>query len=380
MAPVILTATSTVAIGNVLTITGTGFGQVSGVALVNQGTSEYFDAAYFQIGFDGTDIRITVGRNVVPGTYEVLLGTLQGEHSTYLAAPFEVVLTGTTFPPEPVFPLAGTTTADIRTRLRYELGDYLDTFSASVIGDGEVVRFDLPVEAVVPTGLVVEVTNLGASPAILPPADYVLDDKRGVITLDNPLPIGAVLRVAGQNAQFFADSELDMFISSAVLKHTHNATDRAVNRDATTGRINISVTAQTIENLPAVEVHPVALLATIEALWTLAADASYDIDVTTAEGTSLPRSERYRAITQMIESQQARYEALCQQLNVGLNRIETFTLRRVSYTTGRLVPVYQPQEYNDRTPRTQVFAPVDRGVTGSGTTKRVFLGNQYPGP
>lgn len=374
MAPVILTATTPVAFGGVLTVTGTGFGQVISAALVNIGTDEVFDATYFQIGFDGTDIRITVARNTPTGSYEVLLGNLLGQHSVYSApAPVVVVETVTSFPPEPVFPEPGTTTEAIRTRLRYELGDFLDTFSASVVGDGNVVRFDLPVETVVQTDdLVVEITHLGNAPVVVDVADYYLDPRRGVITLDDALPLGSILRVAGMCAQFFTDEELDMFINSAFLKHTHNATVRTVERNTINGRVDITVDAQSLENLPAVEVHPVAMLATIEALWVLAADANYDIDVTTAEGTSLPRQERYRAIMQMIEQQQTRYNTLASQLNVGLNRIEMFTLRRVSYMTGRLVPLYQAREYNDRTPPVQIFPDVDRGGE---VTQRVFPGN-----
>ena len=34
-------------------------------------------------------------------------------------------------------------------------------------------------------------------------------------------------------------------------------------------------------------------------------------------------------------------------LNIGLHRIETFTLRRISRLTNRYVPIYRPQEVDD---------------------------------
>ena len=103
----------------------------------------------------------------------------------------------------------------------------------------------------------------------------------------------------------------------------------------------------TINLIPAVEEYPIAILATIEALWALATDASFDIDIQAPDGVSIPRSERYRQLTQTIQARWEQYHQLCAQLNIGLWRIEMGTLRRISRTTNKLVPVYMAQEIDD---------------------------------
>lgn len=375
--PVILTVTSPVRVGNQAVVTGTNFGRVAGVALVNTVTSELSQIPDFYVD-SGFSLHLTVPRVVLEGFYEVLLLTLDGLYSQNLAGAMHVVFVLPSLPPEPIFPAPGTTLALVRQRMRYELGDHVETFSASVPGDASTRRFDLPAEVVSPTGLSVVIYPATGAPQILTAANYVLEEKAGVITLASPVPDGSTLRVDGERAQFFTNAELDMFIESALLKHGHNVTFRVVVRNPVTGRKTFTTNPLALSNLPAVEAMPLALLASIEALWVIAADASYDIDVTTAEGTSLPRQERYRAIMQMIVAQQERYDMLSRQLNIGMTRMEMFTLRRVSRTTGRLVPVYQAREYDEHGPPTRVFPPVDRGVTGTGTTKREFIGEQYP--
>ena len=376
-APVINTVTSPVAVGNQVVVIGENFGRVVAAALVDTTTSEVIDTPDFIVD-SGWSLHLTVPRTTPLGFYEVLLATLDGEDSTNLAGAVNVVDTPPPLPPEPVFPEPGTTLAALRERLRYELGDYVESFSASSPGDGIAARFDMPAEIVIADGLLVAIRDddTGIS-TTLTTADYTLEAKAGVITLDTPVPAGSSLHVRGQRAQFFTDDELDMFLQSAMLKHGHNVTFRVITRNPATGRTTYTTDALAIENLPAVEIMPLALLATIEALWVIAADASYDIDVTTAEGTSLPRHQRYAAIMQMIGAQQARYDDLALKLNIGMSRIEMFTLRRVSRSTGRLVPIYQPREYDEHTPPTRVYPPVDRGTTGTGTTKRVHVGQQY---
>jgi hypothetical protein len=118
------------------------------------------------------------------------------------------------------------------------------------------------------------------------------------------------------------------------LQHSNNRTDSL-------GRI------QTLENLPPVEVYPVSLLASTLALYTLATDASFDINVFAPDGVTIPRSERYRQLMDMIQARKDQYRELCVLLGIGLHRIEVFTFRRISKTTNHYVPVYRPQEVDD---------------------------------
>ena len=84
-------------------------------------------------------------------------------------------------------------------------------------------------------------------------------------------------------------------------------------------------------------------LAEINALWRMAIDASTDVDIQTAEGTNIERSQRYCQLMGMIDELTTHYMQWCGQLNVGMFRDETLEMRRVSQTTGRLVPLFKAQ-------------------------------------
>lgn len=377
--PVITAVTSPVAAGNQVRVIGTNFGQVSSCALVNDVTGAVVNTPDFIVDH-GQSIHLTVPKFTPVGFYYVSLGTLLGEHSTNMAGLVNVTLTPLPYDPLPDLIPQGTTLARIRARLRIEIADYIQSFTVAQKGDGTSNRFDLPAESVVSESVVAYYVIEGetvATPLVLN-TDFIIESKTGIITTTLPIRDDATLYVRGTYAQFFTDAELDIFIESAFAKHTHGATDRVITRNPLTGRTTYVTNLQTYASLPVVEEHPVALLASIEALWALAADTSYDIDVTTAEGTNLPRQQRYHAIMQMIEAQQTRYDGLAAKLNVGLGRIEMFTLRRISRTTGRYVPVYVGREYDEHGAPIRVYPPVDTGVTGSGDAQRTYIGQQYP--
>jgi hypothetical protein len=84
------------------------------------------------------------------------------------------------------------------------------------------------------------------------------------------------------------------------------------------------------------------------ALYTLATDSAFDIDIISPDGVSIPRSERFRQVNEMIQVRKEQYKELCAMLGVGLFRIEVMTLRRISRLTNRLIPVYRPQEIDDK--------------------------------
>jgi hypothetical protein len=51
---------------------------------------------------------------------------------------------------------------------------------------------------------------------------------------------------------------------------------------------------------------------------------------------------------EMIDVRKQQYRELCMQLGIGMYKVDIFTLRRISKMTGRYVPVYRPQEVDDR--------------------------------
>lgn len=164
----------------------------------------------------------------------------------------------------------------------------------------------------------------------------------GTVTFTNVPTENAVIIITGTSYRYFTTTELTTFVNTAVTQHTSNRTD-AYGSEVT------------IANIPAVEEYPVALLAAVEALWALATDAAFDINIMAPDGVQIPRSQRFTQLSNIIAQRQQQYRDLCAALNVGLFRIEMGILRRISRTTNKLVPVYMPQEIDDSTKPERVY-------------------------
>ena len=219
---------------------------------------------------------------------------------------------------------------DLASRVRLELGDQPKQFSLTFTGDGQTLDFPLAIHPIDPYTLEVYVN----SNPVAVTTGYSLEADVGVVHFVTAPPVGSAILIRGLVYRYFTDDDICQFVNTAVTQHTYN-------------RTNGLGSQMTIALIPAVEEYPLAILATIEALWALATDASFDIDIQAPDGVSIPRSERYRQLTQTIQNSWEQYRQLCYALNFGLWRIEMGTLRRISRTTNKLIPVYMAQEIDD---------------------------------
>jgi hypothetical protein len=238
-----------------------------------------------------------------------------------------------------------------------DLGDLSAPFDFEIVGDGVRDHFNIEHRPINPENLLVY--RNGA--LVIDPGfeGITFDYDAGMMVFRDPPPAGEVWEIEGTKWRYFSDADLRVFISTAVTQHSHNRGDDS-GGDFTLG------------DLKPVEEYPVAVLAVIQALWALATDAAFDIDILSPDGVNIPRSERYRQLTEMIGARQQQYDEMAKALNIGLNRIESFTMRRTAKLTNRLVPVYLPQEYDDSSrPKRVLFPPNLLGTppvkTGIGT-------------
>lgn len=254
------------------------------------------------------------------------------------------------------------TLAGIIRRVRSEIGDFAAPFVDTFVGGDELSSYDLSEVNVTTVTAKVVTTSPASSVDLVQDSDYVLNPAEGSILLINPeyspLKHGQTLIVRGQSEGMFTDADLTTYVTDAMTQHTYGRTLRTRYRDDR-GNIKYDDEPIDLENLPPVEEPLVAYLATVNVLWTLATDASSDIDVNTSEGTFVPRSQRYRQLMEHIAELQGRYNGLAQQLNVGLGRIEMFQLRRIARTTNRLVPIFQSREYDDTSRPERLLPQVD---------------------
>jgi hypothetical protein len=221
------------------------------------------------------------------------------------------------------------TLSSLADRVRLELGDVGKSFVTQFTADGTTNRFRLHYSPLDGESLVVTKNNVDISNACS------VEESTGVLVVDVLPADGDDFAVSGTYFRYFTGTEINQIVLDALAQHTSKHTDSL-------GR---TITA---ENLPGIEEYPVAIYATTLALYTLATDASFDIDIQAPDGVSIPRSERYRQLMEMIQTRQEQYKDLCVHLGIGMYSIDVFTLRRISKMTNRYVPIYKPQEVDDR--------------------------------
>lgn len=268
-------------------------------------------------------------------------------------------------------------TNSIINRVRREIGDPGEPFQTETQGDGLTRRFELPVNMVGTTGFVAyKVDSYNTRTNLTNISDYSVDYFNGIITLTGTLGLDEQLYVEGTHYNLFSNDEITIYVGDALNKHVGERTISARAYNAG-GFIQFVTLPVTLSTLPPVEEPLVALLACIDIFWTMATDAATDIDVVTAEGTSIPRSQRYRQIMAHLQMLNGRYQQLCEQLNVGFFRIEMNNLRRVSKTTGRYVPIYVDREFDDHSWPVRELPPIDVHNRDSSGIANPMYGRTY---
>lgn len=221
------------------------------------------------------------------------------------------------------------TLSSLADRLRLEIGDTGKSFVYQTVADGITNRFLLPYSPINGTTLTVLKNGVDVSTLL------EVEELTGYVTFDTVPAANAILVFSGTYYRYFVDSEICQFVDTAFGQHIANHADAY-------GR------GYTYTSLPGIEEYPVVIHASTLALYTLATDASFDINIQAPDGVNIPRSERYRQLMEMVQSRKEQYKELCSMLGVGLYKIDVFTLRRTSKTTNRYVPIYLPLESDDR--------------------------------
>lgn len=248
--------------------------------------------------------------------------------------------------------------SDAISRVRLEIGDPLQPFLTQSLGDGMTSLYDLPKQNIDAETLTVTITNGAITQNLVLNVDYIVNAELGYLQLTSPVPNGARLVTQGNAWGMFTDDDLTLFINDSINQHTQGRSirERLRNRQ---GFISYRSTPMSLLNLPAIEEPLLVMLATLNVLWVLANDASTDADIVTAEGTVVNRTARYAQLMNHIAELQERYERYCGVLNVGMFRMETLKLRRISRTTGRLVPDFASREYDDHAWPARQLPPID---------------------
>lgn len=232
-----------------------------------------------------------------------------------------------------------TTVSSLVDRMRMELGDIGKSFVDQFVADGTTNRFKIHHSPLDAASVYVWKNGTDITSAVS------VEESSGVLVFDTVPDDGDEITVSGTSYRYFTAAEASAIVETALAQHSAKHADSL-------GR------TPTAANLPFVEEYPVVIYAASLALYTLATDSSFDIDIQAPDGVSIPRSQRYRQLMEMVQTRKEQYRELCVHLNIGLYSVDVFSLRRISKTTGRLVPVYQPQEVDDRSWPERAALPV----------------------
>jgi len=231
------------------------------------------------------------------------------------------------------------TLSSLTDRVRVELGDLGKSFVTQFVADGTTNRFKLHYSPLDGTGVMVFKDGVDVSNACS------VEESTGVLVTDTLPADGAEFTVSGNYYRYFTQTEMNTLINDALVQHTAHARD-SIGRQIT------------LDNLPVIEEYPVAIYAVTLALYTLATDSAFDIDIQAPDGVTIPRAERFRQLMDMVNTRREQYRELCTLLGVGMYKIDVFSLRRISLATGRYIPVYKPQEVDDRSFPERVDLPI----------------------
>lgn len=185
-------------------------------------------------------------------------------------------------------------------------------------------------------------TVTGASVTPLTTSQYSLDTRNGIMRLGTTPAANTKLLVEGYYYEWLLPADLEFYAERSINFHKP------------------TITIPLEQASPAV-LDVVGLGALVEALQALMTEYARDIDVMTSESIHIPGSQRFRMLQSLIQQWEVEYRKHANNLNIGPERIEQFSLRRVSRTTNRLVPLYKAKEIGDYGPMERIFAEESEG-------------------
>lgn len=183
----------------------------------------------------------------------------------------------------------------------------------------------------------------GGTTTELAPSAYSLDERNGILRLATVPESGSKLLIEGYYYEWVTPGDLTFYTQRAIEKHIRG--------------MNVG-----LEQMSEVMINAIGIAAITECLWALMTEFSRDIDVITSESVHIPASQRFRMVQALLAQWEEEYKRHATALNIGIDRVEVFSLRRTSRTTNRLVPLYKPKEFGDYSPMERLWPDIDPGV------------------
>ena len=186
-------------------------------------------------------------------------------------------------------------------------------------------------------------SNVGASVNTLSTSQYSLDNRNGILRLAATPAANSKIMVEGYHYEWVSPNDLEFYSKQAISQHLFS--------------LDIP-----LENMSALIIETIGIGAIVESLGALMSEFSRDIDVMTSESIHIPASQRFRMVQSLLGYWSEQYNKQARALNIGIDRIEIFNLRRVSRTTNRYVPIFKSRELGDYGPTERIFPNGDKEI------------------
>lgn len=178
---------------------------------------------------------------------------------------------------------------------------------------------------------------------------YLLDERNGLLRISTqpvtkPFTTSAHVNVEGYYTEWVSDPDLKFHTVNTIAEYSYGEP------------------SWDLDTIGDVEADLISLRTATDVLFSLLIEYSRDIDVSTPQAMHIPATQRFHQVNQLLFGPGGLNEKLKEKesaLGVGLGRAEVGTLRRVSKTTNRLVPVYVVREYDDISRPRRVFTEPD---------------------
>jgi len=182
----------------------------------------------------------------------------------------------------------------------------------------------------------------GASVTTLTSTNYSIDARNGIVRLAATPAANSKLLVEGYYYEWMLPADLEFYAKHSINYHKPTV------------------------NVPLEQANPavldvIGIGALVEALQALMTEYARDIDVMTSESIHIPGSQRFRMLQSLCQQWELEYRKRANNLNIGPERIEQFSLRRVSRSTNRLVPLYKAKELGEYGPMERIFVEESEG-------------------
>ena len=185
-------------------------------------------------------------------------------------------------------------------------------------------------------------TYTGSTVTQLTTSQYSIDNRNGILRLTGTQAANTKIMVEGYYYEWILPQDLEFYAERSINFHTPT--------------VNVP-----LEQASPAVLDVVGLGALVEALQALMTEYARDIDVMTSESIHIPGSQRFRMLQSLCDKWEIEYRKHANNLNIGPERIEQFSLRRVSRTTNRYVPLFKAKELGDYGPMERIWAENSEG-------------------